>query len=328
LETIEILQQEIARLEHELQFREAPENTPSTAPEQLFEGQPPEFSSVTPAEGEDIARLESELASRDETILLLLDELNRLDAAQQASRAEWEQLNGWVDELEHRMEGPEGEGVHRLTSQMTVQEQKAEAILVKAEQDRLAWEAQRQRYQEEIARLQVALDQAAAPAETTASNVNQDSSGRAVDSGVLEALQSENLRLRAAWQELVERAASAEHSESLDARLAECLNERNQLRRKLEQVEDERKRDRREHNAAVMELQSRLTAASHAAAHPPPPERHAEAGGRERDLDLRVRALRQHLQEIEEQERTEREERRQKNLVVRLSKLWSRTSPR
>ena len=41
--------------------------------------------------------------------------------------------------------------------------------------------------------------------------------------------------------------------------------------------------------------------------------------------DLRVRALRQHLLEIHQREEAERRERR---LTHRLSKLWSRTSPR
>ena len=59
-------------------------------------------------------------------------------------------------------------------------------------------------------------------------------------------------------------------------RLAESLKERHQLRRQLEQVEDERKRERLEHEATVAELQARLSQAVADAASGPPAEKTAD----------------------------------------------------
>ena len=71
--------------------------------------------------------------------------------------------------------------------------------------DRHAWEAQRRIYQEEIARLQGTLDQIASASEAHGADDGRVTQGPAPDDNVVEALQVENLRLRAAWQELVER---------------------------------------------------------------------------------------------------------------------------
>jgi hypothetical protein len=330
LETIEVLQEEIARLEQELQLRDVTGFSQESAPDHSLEpdADVPESRRMGAGEAGEIERLQAELAGRDETIVLLLDELSRLDAAQQANRAEWEQFNNWVAELEHRVERQDGDAVHHLENQVVAQQQKAEAVEAESDQDRRDWKAQRQLLQAEISRLQGALDQVASMADEKKDLANEDLSTGGVDSSVVEALQAENVRLRAAWQELVERTSSTESSEAMDARLAESLKERHQLRRRLEQVQDEWKRERLEHEATLAELQARHTQASYTPSQPVHAERHPEGGHRERDLDLRVRALRQHLQEIEQRERQEREERRQKNLIVRLSKLWSRTSPR
>ena len=75
----------------------------------------------------------------------------------------------------------------------------------------------------------------------------------------------------------------------------------------------------------MAELQARLSQASLTHAQGPPPERAPEGISPERDIELRVRALRQHLLEVDQREK---EERRQKHLVSRLSRLWSRTGPR
>jgi hypothetical protein len=329
LETIEILQEEIARLEQELELRDTCSPNPplDQAPSCHDEAEAPIARETSSVEPQEVQRLTAELAGRDETILLLLDELSRVEAAQEASRAEWEQLNGWVAELEHRVEGQDGDALRRLENDLADQQQRADALQIKSDQDRRDWGDKRQSYHAEIARLQAAIDQLAASGEAAARTESRDQQAEGADAGLIETLQAENVRLRAAWQELVDRT-SAEHSAALDERLAESLKERHLLRRKLEQVEDERKRERLEHQAALAEHQSQLSQPSEVPSPPTPPHVEVTGGGHERDLDLRVRALRQHLQEIEERERREREERRQKNLVVRLSRLWSRTSPR
>ena len=88
----------------------------------------------------------------------------------------------------------------QLENRLVAQEQKAEAIQLKFEQDRRVWESQRQIYQAEIARLQGALEQIA-----TSPEGGRITPGHGPDSNVVDALQTENLRLRAAWQELMER---------------------------------------------------------------------------------------------------------------------------
>src|SRR5947208_13938421 len=57
-----------------------------------------------------VASLTAEIASREETISLLLEQARLFEEAEAADRANWEQLNHWVQELEQRVEsgGPEG----------------------------------------------------------------------------------------------------------------------------------------------------------------------------------------------------------------------------
>lgn len=259
LETIALLQDEVARLEQELRCRDqGPSEAPSAGAAPDRDGIDPEPAVGAAVARAEVQRLEAELAGREETIGLLLDQLGRVEEAQAASRAEWEQLAGWLDELEQRVEGR------------------------------------------------------AAP-------------GLGPDPAAIDALRSENLRLRAALQELAERGASAP-SEPRDDRLAELQRECDALRRQLEQIRDERRREQLEHGAIVAELQAQLSRASLARPEPPPQApSEAEAASRARDEQLRFQALRQHLLDIHNQEE---EEQRQKQLIPRLSRLWRRTGPR
>ena len=66
---------------------------------------------AAPGEAElrqELARLDAELAARDETINLLLDQIQLVEEAESASRAEWEQLAAWVTEVEERVERQAG----------------------------------------------------------------------------------------------------------------------------------------------------------------------------------------------------------------------------
>ena len=209
LETIEILQEEVARLEQELQLRDARSQESmldDIAAKQEEQARVAATEETAIAQDGEFERLKSELADRDETIVLLLDELERVDEAQRASKAEWEQLTGWVAELEHRVEGQDGDAVLRLEHQLATLQQKAEGLERKSEQDRRGWEAQRQIYQQEITQLQGALDQLTESARASGSPDDRDAVASAVDPNVVEALQAENTRLRAAWQELVDAA--------------------------------------------------------------------------------------------------------------------------
>jgi hypothetical protein len=331
LETITLLQEEVARLEHEIQLREERqrEATALDVPESL-DGADDGAEMADRLENatrilNEVEGLKTELAGRDETIRLLLDELSQVEEAREAARAEWEHLAGWVAELERRVEGQDGDTLRQLENQLADQKHKAEALGVRSEQDRRAWEAQRQIYQEEIGRLQQALDQAARAAEAPGAHDRRVTDGPAADAGLVEALQAENLRFRTAWQELVERTPAADLAESLEAKLAETLKERRELRSHLEQVMDERERQRLEHEATVADLQARLSQALAAHAQRPHVENRPEVVSPEREIELRVRALRQCLLEVDQREK---EERSQKHLISRLSRLWGRTGPR
>jgi hypothetical protein len=327
LETITLLQEEVARLEQELRRRDqGPPETTSNGPDSDPGEADPAAAEEAAVARAEVERLVAELAGREETIDLLLDQLSRVEEAQAAGRAEWEQLAGWLAELEHRVEGQDGDALLRLRERLAAQQQQADESRRKAEQDRRASEAQRQVYEGEIARLQAALAQhrAAAPAGGEGDG-ERSAAGRVPDSEVIEALRSENLRLRAAWEELARRPA-AEAPEARDARLAEAMEERDALRRQLEQIQDERRREQLEHGATLADLQAQLSRASLARAEPPPEAaQETETVPRARDEQLRFQALRQHLLDIHQQEA---QDRKQKQLIPRLSRLWSRTSPR
>jgi hypothetical protein len=326
-ETIVLLQEEVARLEQELQVRDQRGWETASSAEASVQDEVEPAAALENIAGapQEVDRLKAELAGYEETIRLLLDELSRVEEVQAASRAEWEHLAGWVAELEHRVEGQDGDALHQLENRLAAQQQTADALRMRFEQDRRAWEAQRQIDQEEIARLPVTRDQVANSSEASAGPDARSTQGSGPDADVAAALRAENLRLRAAWQELVERNAPADRSESWDAELAETLKEREQLRRQLEQVQDERKRERLEHEATVAELHARLSQASLTPPQGPPPEKSPEGISPALDVELRFRALRQHLLEIDQREK---EERRQKHLITRMSRLWSRTGPR
>jgi hypothetical protein len=327
LETIALLQQEVARLEQEIQLHDERQKESTSQDEAAVQNgvEVAGLQESIAGDLKEIERLNAELAGRDETIRLLLDELSHVEEAQEATRAEWEHLAGWVAELEHRVEGQDGDALRQLENRLVEEGHRADALQVKSEQNRRAWDSQRQIYQEEIARLQAALDDVATAPETHGASDNHVTENPGEDASTVEALQAENLRLRAAWQEMVERTTAAELSESLETKLAETQNERHQLRTQLEQFQDERRRERLEHEATVAELEVRLSQALLKHPQRPPAEKRSEGISPERDIELRVRALRECLLEVDQREK---EERSQKHLISRLSRLWCRTGPR
>src|SRR5262245_26261943 len=100
LETVALLQEEIARLESELSAREEVSRASSEANDQCNVTAEPDTDTLR----QEVSRLTSELASREETIHILLDELRFVEETQAATRAEWEQLAKWVAEVEDRVE--------------------------------------------------------------------------------------------------------------------------------------------------------------------------------------------------------------------------------
>ena len=110
LETIALLQEEIARLEAELLAHE--ETGPSSEHTDRLRDAPGGPDGLP--NQQELDRLGAELAARDETINLLLDQLRLVEEAESASRAEWEQLAQWVAEVEQRVERQQGAGTEKL----------------------------------------------------------------------------------------------------------------------------------------------------------------------------------------------------------------------
>lgn len=253
LETVAILQDEIARLEEELRSR-GETVADADPPVVAQEGDADPHAADLAGAAAEVEQLRHELAGRDETIGVLLDQLGLVEEAEAAGRAEWEHLAGWLAELETRVEGQGGDATRQL-----------------------------------------------------------------------EELYAENRRLRMA----LEQSAKPPTGEppAVDARLADVVAERDDLRRQVARIEDECRRERHEHAAALAELQAQL---SRAALARPDEEKPAatmapQPNVGDREVDLRIRALREHLREIHEREA---EARKQKQLLTRLSRLWSRTGPR
>jgi hypothetical protein len=327
LETIALLQDEVARLEQELQWHDEHQRDAMSNDIPSFQSEIDAPGALENSDGlsVELERLKTELTSREETVRLLLDELSRVEEVQASARAEWEHLADWVTELERRVEGQDGDTVDELENRLAAEKQKTEAIHAKSERDRRGWETQRRAYQGEIARLRAALEQVAVASESRGDHDGRVTEKPGPNADLALSLQVENRRLRAAWEELVEHASSNDRCDLLEAKLADVVNERQQLRGELEQIQDQSKRERLEYEATLAELRAQLTHASLHQAQGLPRETTLAGISPALDIDLRIRALRQNLLEVDEREK---EERRQKRLISRLSRLWSRTGPR
>ncbi len=324
LETIALLQEEIVRLEQELQSRtERPWETVSggdaSAEDEVIPSAVSESETAAQAE---VERLTRELANREETVALLFDQLGLLEESNAASRAEWEQLTGWVAELEQRVEGQDEDAVRRLQARLGDEQRETAELRTKSEQQHRGWEVQRQVYEAKLARLQAGLAQTQAAHAAAGADDGQAHPRARPDAGVVEALQEENLRLRAR-QEIVERTA-ANNTDAQNSRLGKLQDERDELLRDLDQVKDERRREGLEHEAALAELRTRLSQASLVEPQASRPTQPTKEHIGELEPDLRIRALRQHLLEIHQRDE---DVRRKRSLTTRLSRLWSRTSP-
>lgn len=151
LETVALLQEEIARLEAELRQRD------EAAPAWASAG--PEAPASDPAEGR-IGELTSLLAERDETIGLLWDQLTALEEVGSAKAAEWDQLTRWVEELEERIERDGTPPVDPSGA-----EAEAAALRDRLESQQRSWDAERLRYQRELETLRARRDEAGRPAD-------------------------------------------------------------------------------------------------------------------------------------------------------------------
>jgi hypothetical protein len=265
---------------------------------------------------QSLDRARDELSARDETISFLLEQIRLIEDAESASRAEWEQLARWVSEVEERVEGQD------LARTRGDEEERAElrrgALEARSqlEHERKTWAAERRRLEEEAGGLQALLARAAAA----------DCGGEPGAAAAIEAIESENRRLRQSYLQL-EHTSRAE-TEALRAKGEAVQSQLAALRKDYELIKDECIRERREHETAMASHRASLSRASLAAgevAHVAN-SRKEEADHQEPlDVDLRIRAFRQHLKEIHHHEA---ETRNQNRLSARLSRLWSRTTPK
>ncbi|MGD0040307.1 MAG: hypothetical protein ABSE84_07825, partial [Isosphaeraceae bacterium] len=244
LETIALLQDEIARLEEELLAHE--EIGPSSAHTDRSRADPGDPDELP--NRQELDRLGAELAARDETINLLLDQLRLVEEAESASRVEWEQLTQWVAEVEQRIERQDGAGTEKLALELDAHRKQAEECRLQLDLERTAWIDQRRGLENEIHRLQSLLARAAqevaAPSDTAA----------------LAILESENQRLRQLCHDHDETIKSEAQSRREAMEMAR--RELEEVRREHDLVQDERDRERREYEIAVASLRSQASRAA------------------------------------------------------------------
>jgi DNA repair exonuclease SbcCD ATPase subunit len=313
-DTMVLLQEEIERLESELRLRD--EALAQSARRPSGAGDAEEDHRELLLRVED---LKGELASRDESIALLLEQIRLFEEAESASRAEWEQLSSWVTEVERRVERRDTSS-QDLQLELETERNQAAAQRMAFEKDRRAWEAQREALEEEAEHLRAQL---AALANHT----------EAAPDAAYAALESENRRLRDTCHTLVRASAEASDASRLRGQLQAAQQQIDELRKERAQAEDEHERERMEADTAMATLRKELVVASlkaadEAAVTPPGASAAADAAAppaeAELSVDERIRALRQHLVDIHEREQAERN---RKTIGARLSRLWKSTAP-
>lgn len=311
-DTMILLQEEIERLENELRLRDealAGSHHPSDAPPAAF-GESLELH-------QRIEELRGELTGRDESIALLLEQIRLFEEAETASRAEWEQLSSWVTEVERRVERRDTVN-QDVQLELETERNQATAQRLAFEKDRRGWEAQREALEDELERLRVKLAELANHTE-------------AAPDAAYAALESENRRLRETCHTLVRASAEAADANGLRTQLQLALNQVEELRREVEQLNDDRQRERLEAEAAQAAMRNQMVVAALKPAveepvvkTPPVVLAQPEVRPESLSVDDRIRALRQHLVEIHERERAERTK---NSLGSRLSRLWRNTGP-
>ncbi len=309
-ETLLLLQEEIERLEYELRLRDEAmvesfqdgEATVHIVPDSLHLER-------------KIDELSADLASRDESIALLLEQVRLFEEAESASRAEWEQLNNWVSEVERRVERRDP-AAQELQLELETARNQLEAQRRAIEKDRALWEAQREVYEDEAQRHRDELAKLAARPDGGPDAAYQ-------------ALETENRRLRETCHTLVRGSAEAADANRLRSQLAATQAQLDELRREHGQAVDEHKRERLEAENTIASLRNQLAVASLKPAEEPSRPAPAAAPApvdatATLSVDERIRALRQHLIEIHDREREERD---RNKLSSRLSRLWRHTGP-
>ncbi|RUL81999.1 hypothetical protein [Tautonia sociabilis] len=270
LDTIALLQDEIARLEAVLQSLDSEPDGGLPAPS------PDAEAAEATRRIEELTTL---LDERDETIALLWEQLSAHEQAQASRAADLDQLHRWVEELESRFGAEEGPAA------LESARREADALRDELDRQRRAWDAQRSRMEEELASLRRRADEAAS------------SSG----DSALAALEEENRRLHDECRRLSEAQAG---TAGADRQLLDLQAELDEARQRLRQAEDDLRAERLRFESHLAECRPNPMAGPLSAADLSPSERvralrehlkelHAreEAERREKQLSTRIAKL-------------------------------------
>jgi hypothetical protein len=310
-ETIALLEEEIARLEAELRMREL---AMMTEVDDLRDDAGRPRPGHDPGSEPQVRRLQDELAAREETIALLLEQVRLADEAEAASHAEWEQLHLWVQELERRVaERGDAEPAPELRAELEAERRGAEVLRQSAEKAERSWDVERRALVAEVERLRARFTEVAGQSDTSIAAVR--------------ALEHENQALREAHALLARTTVPAHDLDGLLYDLKVLQQKHDALVQELENERDHRRRERNEHEASLSALRTQLARDSlrrqeeqvRAAGVGVAPA----AGETPLEADMRIRAFREHLKEIH---RDESEQRMRRSLAARLSRLWNHTA--
>ena len=300
-DTICLLQEEIARLEDELRARnEATIEANRAHVEERVDAIPADFRSLA-----RVDQLGADLAGREETIVMLLEQNRLLEEAEEAGREEWNQLHRWVEEVERRLDGREGSD-RDVEDRLRAERSARESLQTEIEIDRRAWKSWRDAAENEIARLRAR---------------EAESGGSTQSSEGLSELESENRRLRQECLDFQKSTATVAEVGFLRTKLDAARGETAELERKYQLVRDELECERKRHEVEMASARSRFAREALARNNP---ASGSTSGNNDLSPDERIRAFREHLRELHVDESKQKEKR---GLTNRLARLWNRTSP-
>jgi chromosome segregation ATPase len=325
LDTVALLQEEIARLEEELRLRDELGASGAGGP-----------GAADPVGERAIAgrvdELTAELAKRDETIALMYEQIRLLEEGETATRAESAQIEGWLRSVDTSGDATLPEARDYL-GELEDLRRGAEMHQREADEQRKLWESQRRSLELEIEQLRSNLDKAAQQVKAAAQQAKAATEkAQTVDPSVVAVMERENQILRETCAELNRSKLG------LSTEMESIREEMNSLRSQLFETEGElcrvleaHEKERQEYEAALASLKSE-GARGHSPVRPNPladavQDPSAAEGGdpySNMSAEERMYAFRKHLQEVHQREV---EEQRNKRLTVRLARLLSRSNP-
>ncbi len=296
-ETITLLHDEIARLEAELRtYAEARVMDDPTATWDAQHG----YENIEPYRAR-IVELSLELTAKEQTIELLLEQTQFYEESAAVRRAEWEQLQRWVEDVEQRI-GSGGADESHYREEIDAERQRAESLLRHVETERKSWETQRGSLEKEISRLRA-------------------NGSQAPGAGPLAALEAENRRLREGCEQLQSAAATPPDVERLRKKLSDTLSRFDAAEVEHRIAGDEWAREKNEMAAALAVARGEVARESKRSQGQNLEKVDPVAKAAAVEADERIRAFRQHLQELDVRESAERASRG--GLSARLSRLWN-----